>query len=76
MMTTGPSGRSSIAFDTGSVVVPKVSETRDISCPVTAFTRLDLPEFLLPKKPICTLSPEGVSFNPIIHTSFSDAPFV
>jgi hypothetical protein len=59
-----------MAFDTGSVVVPSVSDTRDISCPVTAFTRLDLPEFLLPKKPICTLSPEGVSFNPINNTSY------
>ena len=58
-------GRSSIAFRTGSVVVPLVSDTTARSCPVTALTRLDLPAFLLPKNPICTLSPDGVSFIPI-----------
>ena len=60
---TGPNGRSSIAFETGSVVVPFVSDTTANSCPVTAFTTLDFPAFLLPKKPICILSPDGVSFK-------------
>ena len=50
MMSTGPRGRSSIAFLTGSVVVPPTSETMERSCPVTALTRLDLPAFRTPKK--------------------------
>ena len=51
-MTTGPSGRSSIAFLTGSVVVPFTSETTARSCPVTAFTTLDFPALRMPKKPM------------------------
>ena len=41
MITTGPIGSSSIAFCTGSVVVPLTSETMDSVCPVTRFTTLD-----------------------------------
>ena len=52
IMTTGPSGKSSIAFLTGSVVVPLTSDTKESSCPVIALTRLDLPAFRIPKKPI------------------------
>ena len=48
--TTGPSGRISIVFLTGSVVVPGISETRETGCPAMAFIRLDFPAFLLPKK--------------------------
>ena len=66
MITTGPRGSSSIAFLTGSVVVPSTSDTTESSCPVIALTRLDLPAFLRPKNPICTRSLLGVSFNPII----------
>ena len=66
IITTGPRGSSSIAFLTGSVVVPSTSDTTESSCPVTAFTRLDLPAFLRPKKPICMRSLLGVSFNPIL----------
>ena len=47
---------------TGSVVVPLTADTRAVSWPVTAFTRLDLPAFLRPKKPIWSRSEEGVSF--------------
>src|SRR5699024_3946773 len=65
-ITTGPRGSSSMALRTGSVVVPLTSETTARSWPVTRFTRLDFPTFLLPKKPICSRSPEGVSFIPII----------
>ena len=67
IISTGPSGSSSIAFLTASVVVPLTSLTTEISCPVTAFTRLLLPAFRTPKKPICVLSPDGVSFKPIIR---------
>ena len=52
VMTTGPSGSSSIAFCTGSVVVPGRSETTARSCAVTALTRLDFPALRLPKKPM------------------------
>ena len=69
IIITGPNGRSSIAFETGSVVVPFVSDTTANSCPVTAFTTLDFPAFLLPKNPICILSPDGVSFK-LIKCSF------
>ena len=59
MMTTGPSGSSSMAFLTGSVVVPFTSETSDSACPVTALTRLDLPALRMPKKPMCSRSEDG-----------------
>ena len=70
MITTGPSGSSSIALRTGSVVVPRTSETTASACPVTAFTRLDFPAFRAPKKPMCVRSPDGVSFSPMLppHT--------
>jgi hypothetical protein len=51
MKRTGPSGRSSIGFSTGSVVVPGVAETIETSCRVSAFRRLDLPTFRRPKSP-------------------------
>ena len=65
IITTGPRGRISIALETGSVVVPSSSETIESCWPVIAFTRLDLPAFLRPKKLMCVLSPEVTSFNPI-----------
>ena len=52
MSTTGPMGSSSIAFSTVSVVVPRMSETTDTCCPVTALIRLDLPALRLPKNPM------------------------
>ena len=63
MMTTGPMGSSSMDFITGSVVVPFTSETTESSWLVKALTTLDLPAFLRPKKPMCTLSAEGVLFR-------------
>ena len=60
MITTGPSGSNSMDLRTGSVVVPFMFETMDRLWPVMAFTRLDFPAFLFPKKPIWILSPEGV----------------
>ena len=71
MMTTGPIGSNSIAFCTGSVVVPFTSDTTARSCPVTAFTRLDLPTLRNPKNPICTRSPEGVAFKSAIFSPFN-----
>ena len=70
-MTTGPSGKSSIALRTGSVVVPATSETTASCWPVTAFTRLDLPALRTPKNAICTRSPLGVSLSPMT-SSFRD----
>ena len=69
-MSTGPSGRSSMALRTGSVVVPATSLTSATCCPHTAFTRLDFPALRTPKKPIRTRSPEGVSFKPMSKPSF------
>ena len=65
----GPSGRISIAFETGSVVVPATSLTIATSCPVSRLTSVDFPAFLNPKNAICTRSPLGVSFNPAINHS-------
>ena len=65
MTKTGPAGSSSIAFCTGSVVVPLTAETTDRFCPVTAFTTLDLPALRRPKKPMCGRSADTVSFSPI-----------
>jgi hypothetical protein len=38
-----------------------------MSCPVTAFMRLDLPTLLLPKKPMCSLSDDAVVFMVFSH---------
>ena len=57
----GPSGKISIAFETGSVVVPGTSLTIATSWPVKAFTSVDLPAFLGPKNAMRSLFAEGVS---------------
>ena len=57
----GPSGGISIAFETGSVVVPGTSLTIATSWPVKAFTSVDLPAFLGPKNAMRSLFAEGVS---------------
>ena len=62
IITTGPSGSNSIALETGSVVVPAMSETMARSCPVIALMRLDFPALRLPKMPICTRSALGAVF--------------
>ena len=62
---TGPRGSSSMDLYTGSVVVPRTSDTMAMFCPVTAFTRLDFPAFLNPKNAMCMRSEDGVSFIPI-----------
>ncbi len=69
IITTGPSGKSSIAFWTGSVVVPLTSETMARLCPVSALTRLDLPALRRPKIPICVRLAEGVVFKLMINVS-------
>ena len=66
--STGPSGRISIAFETGSVVVPATLETTARVCEVSAFIRLDFPALVRPKMPICVLSPEGVVFKLIVFS--------
>ena len=58
----GPSGWISIAFVTGSVVVPGVGETITVSCPVKALTRLDFPLFRRPKRAMCRRLALGVWF--------------
>ena len=58
--TTGPSGRSSIAFRTGSVVVPFTSDTMAKSCPVIALIMLDFPALRFPNIPMCKRSDVGV----------------
>ena len=51
-----------LALETGSVVVPAMSETMARSCPVIALMRLDFPALRLPKMPICTRSALGAVF--------------
>ena len=70
MMTTGPSGSSSIAFDTGSVVVPFMSETIARDCPVMALITLDLPALRRPKIPIWMRLAAGVLFKLISLSPF------
>ena len=69
MITTGPRGSSSIALRTGSVVVPRISDTMLTSCPVTALTREDFPALRSPNHAMWTRSAETVScklmFSPI-----------
>ena len=43
-------------------------ETTDKSRPVKAFTTLDFPAFLIPKKAICIRSPLGSSLRVILKT--------
>ena len=56
MMIAAPSPFISMAFCTGSVVVPRVSETIDVSCPVIRLTRVDLPALQRPSMAICVRS--------------------
>ena len=62
------SGSSSMDLNTGSVVVPRTSETIARFCPVRALIRLDFPALRLPKIPICIRSEEGVLFK--LHDMF------
>ena len=71
MMTTGPSGSSSMDLNTGSVVVPRTSDTIARFCPVSALIRLDFPALRLPKIPICVRSEEGVLFKLMLCSSLS-----
>jgi len=73
IMTTGPSGSSSMALNTGSVVVPRTSDTIARFCPVSALIRLDFPALRLPKIPICVRSEEGVLFKLMMYSSLSDS---
>ena len=66
----GPIPCISIALDTRSVVVPGVSETRAVSCPVNALIREDLPLFRLPKRAIWSLLAFGVSVRLISENLF------
>ena len=68
MKSTGPIGRSSIGFSTGSVVVPATSETIETFCRVSAFSSDDLPTFRRPKMPMCSRKLLGV---PRISVVFS-----
>ena len=65
----GPSGRISIAFETGSVVVPGFALTIASSWPVNALKSVDFPALRKPKNAICVRSPFGVSFIPAIIRS-------
>jgi len=66
MMTTGPMGRISMDFFTGSVVVPGTAETIAASWRVSALIRLDFPAFLRPKMAMCNRSPRGVWLSVVI----------
>jgi hypothetical protein len=75
MTRHGPNGSISIAFETGSVVVPGTSETIAAFCPDSEFISDDFPAFLLPKKAILTRSAFGVSFNPAMFFPHSSKLF-
>ena len=62
----GPSGKISMAFETGSVVVPGTSLTMAICCPVNALTNVDFPAFLSPKNAMWMRLPRGVSLSSAI----------
>ena len=61
IISTGPSGSSSIALRTGSVVVPGTSETMLKLWPVTAFTRELFPAFRMPNHAMWMRSADTVS---------------
>jgi hypothetical protein len=42
-----------MAFNTGSVVVPGVADTKAVSCPVRALMSEDLPLLRRPKRAMC-----------------------
>ena len=62
IITHAPTPVISIAFTTGSVVVPTLSDTMATSCPVRAFTSDDLPLLHRPKMAILVRSEWGVEF--------------
>ncbi len=63
IMTTGPYGKSSTDFLTGSVVVPGTSLTIESCCPIRALTSDDLPTFRRPTIAICSCSDFDILFN-------------
>ena len=56
MSTTGPMPPISMLLRTGSVVVPAVSLTMAVCCPVRKFTMVLLPTLRRPKRPILGFS--------------------
>ncbi len=75
MNSTGPMGRISIGFSTGSVVVPAIAETIETCCLVSALRSDDLPALRRPKRPMWRRKDLGVVV--IRRTSFlaSDSLF-
>ena len=66
MKRQGPMPWISIALSTGSVVVPGVSDTRAVFCPVSALIKEDLPLFRRPKRAICSRLELGVFWKLIL----------
>ena len=60
MITQGPMPCSSMALLTGSVVVPGISLTRAVSCPVNALINDDFPLLRRPKRAMCRRLALGV----------------
>jgi hypothetical protein len=71
-------GRISIAFATGSVVVPGTDETIAAGWFVNALIKLDFPAFRRPKMPICRREPAGVccKFNDIEGSILPKVPAI
>ena len=63
----GPICWISIALLTASVVVPGISDTRAVSCPVKALIREDLPLLRFPNRTICSRLAAGVLFRLIFY---------
>ena len=60
--STGPKGRSSMAFSTTSVVVPAMGETMATSCPAMRLRRVDFPTLALPARAMVRRLALGVAF--------------
>ena len=67
MMTQGPMPCSSMALLTGSVVVPGMSDTKAVSCPVKALISDDFPLLRRPKRAMCRRLAVGVLLRLIIR---------
>ena len=67
IMTQGPIPCSSMALLTGSVVVPGMSDTKAVSCPVKALISDDFPLLRRPKRAMCRRLAVGVLVRLIIR---------
>ena len=65
--TQGPMPCNSMALLTGSVVVPGISDTKAVSCPVKALISDDFPLLRRPKRAMCRRLAEGVLLRLMVY---------